>query len=327
VTEKAARKIVISDERNVLEGYSGLPVSSEHILLPVSESANLNHMLELSMLIKDKTSPNPLSMLMVVPNDEEAEKNILRSRAKLEQYVNQGSATETKVNIITTIDHNIMSGIARISREIMADILLMRWIQKEGFLDKVMGEKLDTLLSNTDKTIFLTYIEKPFIAHKRIVVIMPPLAEMELGFLTWYEKVMRLAKELSLSVFIYAEARSIEVARPVSRKIDRGVSIYYHEFSDWEDILILSRYLHSDDLLVVATARKGSLSWHPVMEQLPDKLARHFEWNSKILIYPRQHDGTQLSEHFDDIARGPISKGIETIGKGIETIWRLGKPE
>ncbi|MCE2789017.1 MAG: cation:proton antiporter [Saprospiraceae bacterium] len=327
VTEKAARKIVISDDWNLPDTGVALSATNEHILLPVSGSGNPGNILELAMLMKERTSPNPVSMLMVVPNDEEAEKNILKSRARLQQYVTQGSATETKINAITTIDHNAMSGIARISREIMSDILLMRWPHKEGILEKVMGEKIETILSNTDKTIFLSHIEKPMIAHKRIVVTIPPLAEMEKGFLIWIFKILRLAKELSLPVIVYGESRTLEVFRTISRKHDRSIGVQYKVFNDWEDLLILSRDLHSDDLLVFVTARKGSLSWLPVLEQLPDKLERHFEWNSKIMIYPQQYDGTQITERFEDITRGPLSKGIETIGKGIETIWRLGKPE
>ncbi len=327
VTEKAARKIVISDDWNLPDTGVALSATNEQILLPVSGSGNPGNILELAMLMKERTSPNPVSMLMVVPNDEEAEKNILKSRARLQQYVTQGSATETKINAITTIDHNAMSGIARISREIMSDILLMRWPHKEGILEKVMGEKIETILSNTDKTIFLSHIEKPMIAHKRIVVTIPPLAEMEKGFLIWIFKILRLAKELSLPVIVYGESRTLEVFRTISRKHDRSIGVQYKVFNDWEDLLILSRDLHSDDLLVFVTARKGSLSWLPVLEQLPDKLERHFEWNSKIMIYPQQYDGTQITERFEDITRGPLSKGIETIGKGIETIWRLGKPE
>jgi Kef-type K+ transport system membrane component KefB len=325
VTEKAARKIVISAERDVLANHGGPMTTNEHILLPVSEAANLDNMLELALLLKDRQSPNPVSMLSVVPNDEEAEHNILRSRAKLQQYVSQGSAAETKVNVIATIDHNVMSGISRISREIMSDILIMGWPHKAGILEKMMGEKLDTILSNTDKTIFISHIEKPLIAHKRIVIIVPPLAELEKGFLVWLGKCLRLARELSLPVIIHAEIRSLEVIRPACRKLDRNIGAQFRPFSEWEDILILARDLHSDDLIILVSARKGSLSWHPILDSLPGKLERHFEWNSKLLVYPQQFDANQLSENFDNIARGPLSKGIETIGKGIETIWRLGR--
>src|SRR5690606_20328370 len=117
--------------------------SSEHILLPIASVANMEKLLDLAIFIKDKKSANPVSILSVVSNNDEAEINILKARNKLEEFVKQASASETKVNIITTIDHNSASGIIRISREIMADIIVLGWPQRTGFFDKLIGEKID----------------------------------------------------------------------------------------------------------------------------------------------------------------------------------------
>src|SRR5690606_22624915 len=107
-----------------------------------------------SVLIKDKKSSNPISILSVVSNNHEAERNILRARNKLENIVKEASSTETKADIIATIDYNTSSGITRISKEIMADIIILGWPRHTEFLNKLMGEKLDIILDNTDKTVF-----------------------------------------------------------------------------------------------------------------------------------------------------------------------------
>ena len=52
---------------------------------------------------------------------------ICKARNKLEDFARHASASETKVNVITTIDHNPGSGIGRISRKIMADIIILGW--------------------------------------------------------------------------------------------------------------------------------------------------------------------------------------------------------
>jgi len=78
-------------------------------------------------------------------------------------------------------------------------------------------------------------------------------------------------------------------------------------------------------MLLIITARKGSVSFLNVMENWPSRLEKHFEHNSKIMVYPRQHSFNYVSEQYEDITGGPILKGIETIGKGIESIFNLGK--
>ena len=69
------------------------------------------------------------------------------------------------------------------------------------------------------------------------------------------------------------------------------------------------------------------MSYASIMDNIPSKLEKYFENNIKFIVYPKQHDTSHHSEHFEHINQGPISKGIETIGKGIETIFRLGKSD
>jgi len=325
MTEKAAKKLIISENGNGQPLQASDFNTNEHILLPIGDRTHLDKNLELAMLIKDKKAPNPVSILSVVPNDNEAERNIIQSKRGLEPYVRQGSAAETKVNIITTIDHNAMSGIIRTAREIMADILIIGWPRKTNIMEKIMGEKLEMILSGTDKTIFVCALEKPLISHKRIILTVPELASQEKGFSTWLSKTAKLATELSLPVLVFSDARTWDAIQKSIRKMSFSLDIRQINFTDWEDVLILGRDIKAEDLVIIINARKGSVSYQPTFESIPGKLEKHFADQSKILVYPRQHDMSQLAENYEDITSGPISKGIETIGKGIETIFRIGK--
>ncbi|MBC7885297.1 MAG: cation:proton antiporter [Saprospiraceae bacterium] len=326
-TEKASKQIIISGENN--NSIPSLPESltNEHILLTVTDNKYTDRLLEFALLIKDKKSPNPVSILSVVPNDLEAEVNIQKSKNKLEEYVKVGSATETKVNIIATIDHNEASGISRTSREIMSDIIITGWPQKKGFLDKIMGEKIETILSNTDKTIFLSHIEKPLVSIKRIVIITPPLSELENGFVTWLTKCCKLSQELTIPIMHFGDIKTHNSIISFVKGTLQNVTVNFQEFLDWDDILIISREVKDNDMIILASSRKGSVSYINILDNIPLKLEKYFEHHTKIIVYPKQHDFNHLTESYEDISRGPISKGIETIGKGIDTIFRLGKSD
>ncbi|HNC65021.1 MAG TPA: cation:proton antiporter, partial [Chitinophagales bacterium] len=157
-TEKAAKTIIVESESDVSELVKSAEIQNEHILFPIVSATNIEKVLEFLILIKDKKSVHPISVLSVVSNDAEAEINILKSKNKLEEYVRQASAFEAKVNIITTIDHNPSSGISRIAREIMADIIMLGWPRQNGFVDKIFGKKIDNLFRSSDKTIFVGHL-------------------------------------------------------------------------------------------------------------------------------------------------------------------------
>ncbi len=324
-TEKAAKKIIIETEENTDELLRTSNAQSEHILLPVAKVEKIENLLELAIFIKDKKSANPVSILSVVSNNTDAEINILKAQNMLKEFVNHASAYETKVNIITTIDHNAASGIARISREIMADVIILGWPRRKGFINKLIGEKVDSILNNTDKTLFICHLEKPLVLHKRIIVAAPPLTEHEHGFDLWATKIAKLAQELSIPIIMYCNEATEKAIQKLFKKSKLTATILMKPFSDWEDFLILSRNILVDDLFVLVSARKRATSYLPIMENLPAKLEKHFPTNSRFLIYPQEYADSLSNEHYNDITAEPLNKSIEAvqkISKGIGSIFK-----
>ncbi len=329
-TEKAARKILIESEDGAEGLTRGNGQYSEHIMLPIADVASLEKLLEFAIFIKDKKSANPVSILSVVSNNKEAEINILKARNKLEEFVKQASASETKVNIIATIDHNPASGIARISREIMADIIVLGWPRRTGFFDKLIGEKVESILSTIDKTTFICHLDEPLMLHKRIVIAAPPLTEHEFGFELWLSKITKLAQELSLPIALYANEATEKAVRRSIKSARLMAALTAHPFSNWDDFLVLARYIEADDLFILVSAQKGATSYTGLLDNLPSKLEKHFADHSRILIFPQQYANRTGNDQYADISTEPLNKGIEAvqkIGKGIGVLFRSKKNE
>ena len=323
-TEKASKKIILEtqDDNQALKTINA---NEEHILLPTANIENVEKLLEFSIFIKDKKSAHPISILSVVSNNDEAEINLIKARNKLEEFVKQASASETKVNIITTIDHNGASGIVRISREIMANIVILGWPIRSGFLDKLFGEKINMILSNTDKTALMCYLVKPMVLNKRIFVIIPPMAEREKGFELWVLKISKLAQELSIPIHFNCNKTTETFIHNNLKRNKISVSYVINYFEEWDDFFVISKFIKDTDLIVLASARKGSVSYLSILEDLPLKLEKHFAENSKIVIYPQQNNSDFLGDNYEDISAEPLSKGIETIqkiGKGLGNIFK-----
>ena len=278
----------------------------------------MERLLDFAILIKDKKSVNPVSVLSVVSDNSEAEKNILKAKSKLEGFVRQASGTETKVNVITTIDHNAASGITRCSREIMADIIVLGWPQRSGFLDKLFGVKIESILNNTDKTTLICFLEKPLELHKRIVLAVPPLAEHENGFGLWLTKFAKLAHELSIPIHAHCNEATEKSMKKFLNKQKLSASLNVSLFNDWDDFLVLARNIHADDFIVLVSARRGATSYTSILDGLPLKIEKHFSDNSRVIIYPQQYDGNINLENYSEVS-------TETLNRGIEVVQKIGK--
>ena len=289
-TQKSARKIALSEENAPLTPSSMGEFAQEKILVPIANPSHIDYHVELALLLKDKKSVNPISLLGVVPNNKEAEKNIVSFRKKLQEFVASAKAAEVNVDIITTIDHNPADGIVRIARETMSDIVIMGWPGKAGLLDKLLGEKVDLVVKNMDKNLFVCHVEQNLITHKRIVVISPPSAEKEEGFGMWVDKVVKLSSELSIPV--------LHLGHPETQQVMAGYkkagNFMYQPFTDWDNPLSCGDRIRKDDMVILISAHVGYISHLPIMESLPSRLENRFPHHSRIVVYPKQQFADQL---------------------------------
>lgn len=285
VTENAAKKMVVEIEENE-EGAMDEIGASEQILIPVANPTKIDKLLDFAVFIKDKKSINPLTILTVVPNNAEAERKIVRTRQEMEKFISQTSASDTKAVVKTTIDHNPASGISRSAREIMADIILLGWPQKTGFFDKLLGDKMGSILENTNKTLFFADFKIPLANHKRLFVIAPNSTEYEDGFGIWVNKLAKLSEELSIPINLNSTAETHKAVLEFAKSNKINLTLDFYEFNDWDDFLILSRHITDNDFIVMVSARRGYISHFGQLDGLPSKLERHFSKNSKMIVYP-----------------------------------------
>ncbi|WP_111625851.1 cation:proton antiporter [Gelidibacter algens] len=285
-TESAAKEIIRnSNEDDHLQLTS--KTNNETILIPIANLINIEKVLDFAVLIKEKKSNNPLSILTVVPNTDEAEKTIVKAKEGLESYLKETTASDTNATIMATIDYNAASGISRTAKEIMADIILLGWPQKTGFLDKLIGDKMEGILQNTEKTLFICDFEIPLVNHKKLVLIVPPNAEFEEGFAIWLNKIAKLSLELSIPVHLNCVEETHQAILKFAKDNKVTLTVNYFYFNDWDNFLALSNMFGDTDCIVLVSARRGYISHFGQLDRIPVKLEKYFPKLSKMVIYPQ----------------------------------------
>lgn len=323
VTENASRRILTSEKDEPLLKSQSL--EDEHILIPLANLNNMEMLLEFAVFLKNKKSKNPVTILSVVPNNEEAEKNLVKAKKNLQSLVKMASANETKVNIIVNIDYNIASGIIRASQEIMADTIMIGWPRKIGLIGRFIETKTASIISGTSKAIYICHFEYPLVGHKKIIVVCPPLGELEPGFEVWLSKISVLSKELSLDIFCYCNPKSKEAITEHfdHRKVNGGFS-FCDQF-DLPNLQLLQQYVSPEDMLIYIAARRASISYENCMENIQERLDKQFIKNSRIILYPRTYHVDSKYNEYGDINAEPLNQGFEKFqkfGKGLGNLLK-----
>jgi len=320
-TEAASKKVVLAGEQDEETPSTKNAVREEQLMLPIANLNNMESLLDFATLIKSKRSPHPLTVLTVVPNNEMAEQNLQRARKNLDSTAKYASGTETEVNMIATIDYNIASGISRAAREVAADGILLGWPSRPGIIEKMVGEKTESILNQTDTNLFMCHVDKPLVLQKRIIVFCPPLAESELGFDFCTNKVTRLSQELTIPILFVCNGRTKDAISAYLQESKSSTRVLFTEHRDWDDLATLRNLVKDNDLVVFLSARQGEVSYRHSFDGIPKKLGKVYAEHNRILMFPSRRAAYSLDE-YEDVAASPI---LRRIGRGIGNIFTKDK--
>ncbi|MCT1525721.1 cation:proton antiporter [Sphingobacterium hotanense] len=308
VTENASKKIVMAGHQDQ-EHMEHVEEHEEQILIPIANLNNMEAILDFATLIKSKKSPHPLNILSVVPNDEQAERNVHLARQNLDKMAKYASGSETDVELITAIDFNIANGIGRASREAFADCLILGWPSATSFVEKIVGEKTESILNRTDASLFMCRLDKPFITNKSITIFVPPLAESEVGFAYWMEKMSKFAQELSLPIRYVCNFRTKQAIEIMLDTLKSSIPVSYDLYEDWDNIYGLATFSNADSLLVFVSSRYGEVSYRDSLDGLAKRVGKYYKNQNLILIFPARVADMHIDE-YEDVQTAPIFRKI-----------------
>jgi hypothetical protein len=176
---------------------------------------------------------------------------------------------------------------------------------------------LDNLIQNSGQGIFCCKLIYPINTMKRLVLLVPENAEAESGFVSWLRRMKYLAHQIGAPMHFLSNETSLAKLSGLFSKIKPMVPVKYSIFNDWENLDKLHDFISPDDLIVVVSARKGTLSHHIYLESIENQLVKHFSNFSHVIIYPQQYAGQDIdnSMKLDGMMVSPIQENIERISK------------
>lgn len=312
VTERAASKTVIKlqDEENA--ETQDTTINEERILIPVANPATIEGLINMALLMKHPKKKSPLYALYV--NDDNKQGGNFASQRILNQAAKVASAADTKLVPISRYDLNIASGIIHTIKENEISEVVLGLHHKANIVDSFFGTKIQDILRGTHKMVWITKCVTPPAATTRIIVSAPPMAEYETGFATWIDRIANISQQIGCRVIFYAYESTIPAIKHVIANNKYKIRHEYNKVESWDDMLSLSNIVNDDDLFVVISARRASVSFSTDYEKLPTFLSQYFADNNLIVLYPEQFGTASMATTtFHD----PLSQSAESSSHGL----------
>ena len=317
VTERAGKQVVLHMDNEPQQ----VVLSSQRVLVPIANPQTMEKLIDFSMVIKNPKDYSPILGLTVVKDDDQAQARLLQSKKLLDKAIVYAASADQQIEIMSTIDRNVTSGIKRIATEKFITDIVAGWSPQKNLADIIFGQTFDRLVKQTSQTIFITRFTLPLNVHKSIVLICPFFAEKEPGFYKWVINVFRVASQLSTGIQLYAPEAVERAMREFLNMNKLSVNIDYKGNIDFGDIALLVSRVQPYDMIFLVSSREGGISYTPVLDVLPKKMSKFFEPNSLVFIYPATGTEDVISNYEQEISGGLLGKSI-TILKTARNIFR-----
>ena len=311
LTERASSKIVVQ-----LQDQEPSPaesaVNEDRILIPVANPATVERLVNMALLMKKPKRNTPIYALYV--NDDSKTSNQYASQRILQQASKAASAADAQLIPISRYDLNIASGILNTVKEHNISEIVLGLHHKANIVDSFFGSKIENMLRGTHKMIWITKCSTPPDTTSRIIVSVPPMAEYETGFATWIDRLANISQQIGCRIIFYAYEATIPHIEGVLMRRSDKIRHEYSKVESWDDMLLLSNVVSEDDLFVVVSARRASVSFNTDYDKLPAFLTQYFADNNLIVLYPEQFGtATPNTATFHD----PLAQSAETSSHGL----------
>ena len=335
VTANAGKRLAVTESVKLPE----ITNLHERILIPVIEQEQNEELLDFAILLHQEREENPVYLLNVVHDDDEVKEKVVQVNMDMEKAIRHAAETETRVQLLTRVDINMTSGIARTVKEMLISDVVIGWDEKSsntttGFLfNSLFGSATQNILDSVMETVYVCRFKQPVSISKRIILIVAKNAEFETGFIYFVKKIALIANQLSARIVMYSSPQTQMAFEKEIRRLRNAAEVRYKPFSPDAENEFYSKNISRDDLIIVAGARKATISYNSAFDHLPGKLIKLFPENNIILLYQEQTQVDLLENNMQsrDIALAPIQEQIDNLnmlGKAVKKIFKgSSKPQ
>lgn len=301
LTEHAAKLLSLDEMNNPSDNSA--QEKEVHVLIPVSNPTTDDALVDLAELSIGGRSAR-LTALAVIDHPDKSS----TARRLLEHAEAQSAAYVQPLATLETLAANICNGIIQVAEQQQATQILI------GASDEAHSPVIEGLLEGLSLPIWIYHQQQPLSTINCMRVAVPKHAEKEMTFPLWFDQLRQLAKETGARVVFYTNQETRHYLKALCARPDKNLRASFVEMNDWDEMLMLDHQMQPDDMLVFVVARRSTVSYNPLFDELPRLIKKFFNTHNHLTIYPSQtvpsHDAglfltqiPQSSESFSVISR------------------------
>ncbi|MFA6830910.1 MAG: cation:proton antiporter [Bacteroidaceae bacterium] len=284
-TENAARRLALADQSK-----AGINRGTEEqrILIAYSNPQTVEPLTQLAILLHQPNDRKELIGLHVSSDTSKDPRKRLTAKHILDKATKMAAAVDIPMSTLNRVSTNIITGVVHTTTEFNASDILIGLHQKSKMSDRFWGNFTDNLLSRVPRQIMVVRPVNTINNISQIVVFVPAQAQFEHGFSKWIDRLVSISEQLSSKVRMYLVEETKNSIELYLKKTHPDFKPSFHLFTKWSELYNREGIIKENELMVIISARKGSLSYDSSFEEIPEQIDRYLKKASLIILYPEQ---------------------------------------
>lgn len=293
VTEYASRAIVLQEKTQRKMPEDDGKADDEKILIPVKYPETCDTLFNLAVLMRNEKLSRGLIALNVVYDDLDASYNQQEGQRLLESIEKKAAAADVHIQTQVRLATNIANGIKHAFKEYDASEIILGQHIHDNSTRRFWGQFAQSLFNGLNRQIIIARCTIPLNTIRVFHVAVPSRAEYEPGFYRWLERVSRMVTRLGCRIVFHGREESLSLIRTFLDYRFKSIRADYAIMQHWNDFKKLAAQMEEHQMLVVVTARQGTVSYKSAMERLPEELTTYYKYKNVMIIFPDQYGNQQ----------------------------------
>ena len=319
--ERSARRLKLRELSNTKDERKEGELLS-NTLVTVSNPMTVSQLVDMALLMRIQTKQQQPLYALHVRND--ISPNALEAaRTSLELAEKAASAVDTEIELINRYDNNVITGIANtIAERNITDVFIGLHHRGTSPIDSFFGLKLEQLVKATNRMIVVNRCFIPLNTISRILVYVPEKAEFETGFQRWVESLDALAGQLACRLVFWCFDSTHRAIKALNKALRKDIRVEFRLMDAVDDYVLLSKELGDEDLFVVVSARRASVSFNDELDNLPGFIERYLSRNNLVVIYPEQFAPEPIRETLAGSLSADFAARPVPLWRRIKVLWQ-----
>lgn len=325
VVERFGREVARQEQEQLYEPRT----APQRILVPLANPATSETLLNVAAMLRDHKSEEavfPLTAVAEEENDENTESNVAGAERLLAHAVVHAAEMNVPVNPVTRVARNPASGIVDAARERRISDIVIGWNGAVSAQQRIFGTVIDQMLEQSTQQVWVCKFDHPINTYQCLVTVLPPLIDHNPGFYEAVRSLKHLAAQLGATLQVLVVQDDPDRFRQHFSEVAIDVTVGFMKISTWQGLrTTLQDFPSGNDMVVLVSAREGTVAYERQLERLPRMLA---DLNySFLVVYPSERDtrsfGTLQPQGLPDILtqeRVVLDLATSSYEKTVETL-------